>query len=1075
MSKIEAKRVKNIVPEINSTLGNTDWQSGGDGGGGSSANLYGAHFYLSDYADLFLAKAAVENFESVNNVNCALVIDEDCDLTGVTPQEIIFNNPVIVQKGFKFITDTVTRDVTGAQNVYYDLTLTGTSGSANVSLRGDDYSLGFNTDLATTAIDFVSIHGANILAATGVSLLAIGDSIRFSGARWNIDLLGITNLTGDLDGAFGDLVQNLTTITGTVEENYMQITFYDDFIANKHVKIFQGHGLIWFKGVSTDAVYAAWWGMGAFGNSGPNKWANVSAFQNAINSVVLNFDERSTSTVKLPSGQLFMHAPVVAFGVDDLNEHPYLTGRRNDATVRQTILHVEGAEPIKHEINYRSTSNLMYEGAWGAPIIIQGGRNCSFKNIRFEGENDKSARDDEWLDYTLSSADVSFSKLVLRPDDWSQKANTSWVSNNVYWQKYRPYCAILFDPFRKAVGDSNTAYSSINVKDSTVDLYYATGEQPHTQCWDIVVSDVHVMKFVEGFVIGLHGQQNDTYLFDRIMCREVGFGIVSCQDQARDVRVKEFMMYLGCYAAISTQLHGNGVYPEVHSLHSAGGLKYLFHGSKGNGPFNVNNIYCELVYGFGTNGSDHEEFGLGSLVGSKPDRFSDVDFYSNISSVTLKMGITQNYTADGLEGWLFRPPAIAGTSITNVLIGKYGGNEEDFLQAYKNCDIRGAVFGQNSSGINPVDLSFKSNFPTTSLVLQKPLSGKITENVSVDHYNRYVGTTSGGTPIVNKIGEDDFTLIGGDKQEAAFLREVVSSSTTVTYFIGYFEFEYSGTIPLNPNDLLICNISTGNFNVMCKVKSVTGKTIKCTQISRGEHEDFIANIDGSSQVTLGNVKRVEYEQSHSPANVSTKSNPDEILVSHYGFVGRTATPSTIEVGMDLRLPDGESYNVIDDLGDGTFVLDRNYSGSSFNNEWIIADTETAVTLGLRQNSNQTRGFFVANRKYRYWPKKSGLDKEHYLICVSTGCIRNYSDGKEAWRPNLIKYKNNGDVATFLKVKDSQTTDIPSTEIDFNKTGTTAERPDNLGIPTENIPHGYIYDNTTDVTTEIWNGVTWKVI
>jgi uncharacterized protein YfiM (DUF2279 family) len=75
------------------------------------------------------------------------------------------------------------------------ITLTGTGGTANITIAGVNYLATFNTDLTTTASDFVTSHAAAILAATGQVVTSSGAVISFLGFG---DRVKIANATDDL-------------------------------------------------------------------------------------------------------------------------------------------------------------------------------------------------------------------------------------------------------------------------------------------------------------------------------------------------------------------------------------------------------------------------------------------------------------------------------------------------------------------------------------------------------------------------------------------------------------------------------------------------------------------------------------------------------------------------------------------------------------------------------------------------------------------------------------------------------------------------------------------------------------
>lgn len=75
--------------------------------------------------------------------------------------------------------------------------LAGTSGSLSVSLFGVDYVFTFNTDLATTVSDFVTLY-QNQLADLGIRILGSSFSISFEGDIMAVNNLSPTNISGDL-------------------------------------------------------------------------------------------------------------------------------------------------------------------------------------------------------------------------------------------------------------------------------------------------------------------------------------------------------------------------------------------------------------------------------------------------------------------------------------------------------------------------------------------------------------------------------------------------------------------------------------------------------------------------------------------------------------------------------------------------------------------------------------------------------------------------------------------------------------------------------------------------------------
>ena len=81
------------------------------------------------------------------------------------------------------------------------ITLTGTSGTANITVNGTDYLVTFNTNLSTTASDFVTTH-ATALSTAGVTVSFAGAILTFVSSNPSV-LFTITdavNATGNLAG-----------------------------------------------------------------------------------------------------------------------------------------------------------------------------------------------------------------------------------------------------------------------------------------------------------------------------------------------------------------------------------------------------------------------------------------------------------------------------------------------------------------------------------------------------------------------------------------------------------------------------------------------------------------------------------------------------------------------------------------------------------------------------------------------------------------------------------------------------------------------------------------------------------
>jgi hypothetical protein len=108
------------------------------------------------------------------------------------------------------------------------ITLTGTGGTANITIAGVDYLATFNTDLTTTASDFVTSHAAAILAATGQVVTSSGAVISFLGFG---DRVKIANATSDLAGTMTlDIRKRLGSDFQPNTDMYMVVEQEDGFI-----------------------------------------------------------------------------------------------------------------------------------------------------------------------------------------------------------------------------------------------------------------------------------------------------------------------------------------------------------------------------------------------------------------------------------------------------------------------------------------------------------------------------------------------------------------------------------------------------------------------------------------------------------------------------------------------------------------------------------------------------------------------------------------------------------------------------------------------------------------------------
>ena len=89
-------------------------------------------------------------------------------------------------------------------------TLTGSSGTANVTIGGVDYLATFNTNLTTTASDWVTAN-ATALLALGFTVTSSGAIITVSALTTVFPTVAVTNVSGNLAGTIGTQTNTATT------------------------------------------------------------------------------------------------------------------------------------------------------------------------------------------------------------------------------------------------------------------------------------------------------------------------------------------------------------------------------------------------------------------------------------------------------------------------------------------------------------------------------------------------------------------------------------------------------------------------------------------------------------------------------------------------------------------------------------------------------------------------------------------------------------------------------------------------------------------------------------------------
>lgn len=124
-----------------------------------------------------------------------------------TEFQFVVNNSVI-QNISAILISTEYPSLTG--NSSRVVTLTGTSGTANITVGGTNYLATFTTDLTTSANNFVTSHSAALLAL-GITVTANSGALTFVAATATFPTIARTNVSGDLSATIASVTAGATT------------------------------------------------------------------------------------------------------------------------------------------------------------------------------------------------------------------------------------------------------------------------------------------------------------------------------------------------------------------------------------------------------------------------------------------------------------------------------------------------------------------------------------------------------------------------------------------------------------------------------------------------------------------------------------------------------------------------------------------------------------------------------------------------------------------------------------------------------------------------------------------------
>lgn len=156
---------------------------------------------VSDADPIETAWTAGDSCFASTQVYTLILADDECGVNKLTQ----------LQEAYPDLTITVAASASDKSR--RTVTLTGTSGTANINAGGTNYLVTFTTDLTTSANNFVTAHAPAILANTGAVVTASAGVITFTDDTAGFVGLSVAGATGDLGGTLGavTVVNNPTT------------------------------------------------------------------------------------------------------------------------------------------------------------------------------------------------------------------------------------------------------------------------------------------------------------------------------------------------------------------------------------------------------------------------------------------------------------------------------------------------------------------------------------------------------------------------------------------------------------------------------------------------------------------------------------------------------------------------------------------------------------------------------------------------------------------------------------------------------------------------------------------------
>ena len=172
-----------------------------------------------DLADIPAYARIVSDINAPDDANKFIELDSNDFPSGTA--YIAIDTPMLEDTGFNIT----------LSDPEIEIALTGTSGTANINIDGTDYLTTFNTDLTTTAADFVTTNAGAISGAHNITVTDNAGVLTFSGT--GLTNITIANASGDLSGTVtpGEISITIDGNTYSQPFNTDLATTASDFVA----------------------------------------------------------------------------------------------------------------------------------------------------------------------------------------------------------------------------------------------------------------------------------------------------------------------------------------------------------------------------------------------------------------------------------------------------------------------------------------------------------------------------------------------------------------------------------------------------------------------------------------------------------------------------------------------------------------------------------------------------------------------------------------------------------------------------------------------------------------------------